>query len=69
MKRELQQKLSERLAAFFLRRLREYNTTYYQKCRSFTNSGISQNDSAWFAEKMAEDCMKMIAEYEPEDIE
>lgn len=70
MKQKLKQKLSDRLLTFFLTRVKKYDTRYFSEELTW------HHDDRWecvppiqFATKMVKECMEMIVEYKPEDIE
>lgn len=70
MKQKLQQKLSERLLTFFLTHVKEYDTRCFpEELTRLHDDRWERVPPIWFAREMVEDCMEMIAEYEPEDIE
>jgi hypothetical protein len=67
MKRKPLEKLSDRLTKLFLSHVKEFDIFYFDKLNR------PENDFEYkpieLAKKMSHHVMKMIAEYEPEDIE
>jgi hypothetical protein len=69
MKRKPLEKLSKRLERLFLTHVKEYDTRYFDDPICDTEWNWERVPPIWFAGKMQDYVMAMIAEYVPEDIE
>lgn len=68
MKRKPLEKLSDRLTKLFLMRVKKYDSRYFYGLISTTKACIDYAPID-LAKQLTNECMKMIAEYDSEDIE